>query len=92
MTDQLIDSLLDRLTPEQCEEMQAIVETYGQPFEQTVDAIRGASPEVLQALTVTMKLPGLLKGESVSDEVQEMLPVGFTEMVWRSRHGTKKTA
>ena len=54
MTDQLIDSLLDQLSAEQCAEMQAIVETYGQPFEQTVSAIRGASPEVLSALTVTM--------------------------------------
>ena len=89
MTDQLIDSLLDRLTAEQCVEMQAIVETYGQPFEQTVEAIRGASPEVLSALTVTMNLPGLLKGETVSEEVQDMLPNGFSEMVWQSRQRIK---
>ena len=92
MTDQLIDSLLDRLTEEQCAEMQAIVESYGQPFEQTVSAIRGASPEVLQALTVSMKLPDLLKGEAVSEELQTMLPSGFVEMLWRSQHRVVKSA
>ena len=92
MTDQLIDSLLERLTEEQCAEMQAIVESYGQPFEQTVSAIRGASPEVLDALTVSMKLPDLMKGEAVSEEVQKMLPSGFVEMLWRSKQATVKSA
>lgn len=88
----MIDSLLDSLTEEQCAEMQAIVESYGQPFEQTVSAIRGASPEVLQALTVSMKLPGLMKGEAVSEELRTMLPNGFIEMLWRSQHRTAKSA
>jgi len=92
VTDQRIDSLLDRLTVEQCAEMQTIVETYGKPFEQTVEAIRGASPEVLRALTVTMNLPGLLKGEAVSEEVQDMLPSGFSEMIWRSQHRAHESA
>jgi len=88
----MIDSLLDSLTEEQCAEMQAIVESYGQPFEQTVSAIRGASPEVLRALTVSMKLPGLMKGEAVSEELQTMLPNGFIEMLWRSQHRPAKSA
>ncbi len=92
MTDQLIDSLLDRLTADQCAEMQAIVETYGQPFEQTVSAIRGASPEVLRALTVTMNLPGLMKGEAPSPEVKDMLPNGFMEAIWRTRHRVQESA
>ena len=92
MTDQLIDSLLESLTPEQCAEMQAIVETYGQPFEQTVSAIRGASPEVIEALTVTMNLPDLMKGHAVSEEVQQMLPSGFMEAVQRSKGHAWKSA
>jgi len=88
----MIDSLLDRLTEEQCAEMQAIVESYGQPFEQTVRAIRGASPEVLHALTVSINLPDLMKGEVVSEDVQKMLPNGFVEMLWRSQHRTAKSA
>jgi len=92
VTDQLIDSLLDRLTPEQCVEMQSIVETYDEPFEQFVAAVKGASPEVLNVLTVTLSLPSLLKGESVSAEVGEMLPSGFLEQLWRSQHRTRKTA
>ena len=88
----MIDSLLDRLTEEQCLEMQAIVDSYGQPFEQTVSAIRGASPEVLQALTATMNLPGLMKGEAMPEGVQNMLPSGFVEMLWRSQHRPVKTA
>lgn len=92
MTDQLIDSLLDRLTPEQCLEMETIVATYDEPFEQLVKAIKGASPEVLNALTVTLSIPGLLKGESVSPEVGQMLPTGFLEEVWRSQHRARESA
>ena len=92
MTDQLIDSLLDRLTPEQCVEMQSVVETYDEPFEHFVTAVKGASPEVLNVLTVTLSLPNLLKGEAVSQEVGEMLPKGFLEQLWRSQHRTRKTA
>jgi len=88
----MIDSLLDPLTEEQCAEMQAIVDSYGQPFEQTVSAIRGASPEVLQALTATMNLPGLMKGEVMPDGVQSELPSGFVEMLWRSQHRVVKSA
>jgi len=92
VTDQLIDSLLDRLTPEQCVELQGIVDTYDEPFEQLVAAVKGASPEVLDVLTVTLNLPGLLKGESVSPEVGKMLPAGFLEQLWRSQHRTRKSA
>ena len=92
MTDQLIDSLLDRLTPEQCVEMQSIVDNYDEPFEQLVKAVKGASPEVLNALTITMSLPGLLKGEQVSPEVGQMLPSGFLEEVWRSQHRAHESA
>lgn len=92
MTDKLIDALLDRLTADQCAEMERIIETYGQPFEDTVSAIRGASPEVVDALTVTMNLPGLMKGESPSDEVAAMLPNGFLEEVWRTRQKARRTA
>ncbi len=88
----MIDSLLDRLTEEQCAEMQAILDSYGQPFEQTVSAICGASPEVLRALTATMNLPGLMKGEVMSDDVQDMLPSGFVELLWRSQHRVAKSA
>ncbi len=92
MTDQLIDSLLDRLTPEQCAEMQSIVSTYDEPFDQLVAAVKGASPEVLNALTITMSLPGLLKGEPVSPEVSAMLPSGFLEELWRSQHRPRESA
>jgi len=85
----LIDSLLDQLTLAQCAEMEAIVDSYGKPFEQTVNAIRDASPEVLSALTVTMNLPGLMKGEALNEEVQDMLPSGFVEALWRSQHRIK---
>lgn len=92
MTDQLIDSLLDRLTPEQCVEMQTIVASYDEPFAKLVEAIKGASPEVLNALTVTMSIPDLLRGKSVSPEVSEMLPSGFLEKVWRSQHRAHESA
>lgn len=92
MTDQLIDSLLDRLTPEQCVEMHSIVNTYDEPFGQLVAAVTGASPEVLNALTITMTLPSLLKGEAVSSEVHDMLPSGFLEEVWRSQHRVRESA
>lgn len=92
MTDQLIDTLLERLTPEQCVEMQGILEACGQPFDQFVRSVTGASPEVLNALTVALSIPGLLKGELVSAEVGEMLPSGFLEELWRSQHRTRKSA
>lgn len=72
--------------------MQSIVDTYDEPFEQLVKAVKGASPEVLNALTITMSLPGLLKGETISPEVGEMLPSGFLEAVWRSQHRTREIA
>ena len=74
MSDQLIASLVDRLSPEQCLEMQRIVESNGAPFDDVLQAIRAASPEVLEALTITMALPGLMAGKPMSRELAEMLP------------------
>ena len=65
MTDQLLDTLIDDLTVEQRAEMQRIVDTYDQPFEQVVNAVKGASPKVLEALTISLNLPAMLKGEPV---------------------------
>lgn len=74
MSDQLIASLIDRLSPEQCVEMQRIVESNGAPFDHVLSAIRAASPEVIEALAITMALPGIAAGKPMSPEMREILP------------------
>ncbi|MEM7219626.1 MAG: hypothetical protein AAF515_14755 [Pseudomonadota bacterium] len=85
MADQLIGSLIDNLTYEQCAEMQRIVELNGAPFDAIMDAIRDASPEVLEALTLTIMLPDLLRGERVSEELAAAVPRSFWQQIWRAQ-------
>jgi len=84
VTERYIGSLIDQLTPEQCLEMQMIVDLYGTPapLGNVLSAIKDASPEVLEVLTVTIALSGILNGRPVSKEITDLIPNNVWNEVW----------
>ena len=82
MTEALVSNLVDQLSPEQCVEMQRIVDEYGGSFSEMLDAIRGASPEMLKVLTIMFASAGILEGRPVSSEISELIPAAVWDDMW----------
>ena len=85
MTEALVSNLVDQLSPEQCVEMQRILDEYGGSFTEMVGAIKGASPEVLKVLTIMIASAGILEGRPVSSEISALIPEAVWDDMWESQ-------